>query len=220
MAQSFGPQEAFGYLVDQGYSPVQAAAIAGNIQQESSFNPNNLNQGEGAYGLIQWRQDRRQALEDFARQRGTDPSDPYTQLDFIGHEMRGSEAKSGAPFMAAQDLPSANAALKKYIRYGDNSDATRLKYASAFMGGGAQPTAVAATAAPQQQMAGLLSPDQPQKQTEGLLSPSQGQQGQGLLGNQFDAPPEIAHAAMRRKPIDLSRLQAMVKQTGSRRAWG
>ena len=125
----FSSQDAFQYLVSKGYQPHQAAALIGNMMQESSMNPSATNPKEGAYGLIQWRQSRLQGLHDFARTRGTNPSDPQTQMDFIGQEMQGSEAKSGSTFMSAPDLPSANAALKQYIRYGDNSEQTRLSNA-------------------------------------------------------------------------------------------
>ena len=53
-------------LVARGYSPVQAYALMGNMQQESNFSPGANNQKEGAYGLLQWRQDRRANLESFA----------------------------------------------------------------------------------------------------------------------------------------------------------
>lgn len=125
-------------LLERGFSPIQAAVLAGNIQQESSFNPAALNPNEGAFGLLQWRLDRRQALEKLAAERGVSPSDIPTQLDFIKHEMGGAEARNAAPFLAAGDMASANAALKRFIRYGDDSAAQRLKYASAF-GGSAQP---------------------------------------------------------------------------------
>src|SRR5262245_156233 len=139
----FTSRAAFDYLQQSGYSPAQAAALVGNMRQESSFNPNSLNVPEGAFGLIQWRQGRRTNLENFARERGTSADDPYTQLDFIGPEMRGAQAKKAAPFLAATDVPSANAALRRYIRYGDDSEGTRLGYASEAGGG---PRAAAAPA--------------------------------------------------------------------------
>lgn len=124
----------FDSLISRGLSPVHAAVLAGNMQQESSFDPAAVNPKEDAHGLIQWRNDRWQALQDFAKQRGTDPTDRETQLDFIGHEMGGSERKAGSRFMAATDLPGANDALKSYIRYGDDSAATRLANASRILG--------------------------------------------------------------------------------------
>lgn len=113
-------------LIARGYQPHQAAALAGHFLQESGGNPSALNEKEGAFGISQWRLDRRANLENFAKARGTDPSDINTQLDFVGHELNGPEKKAGTTFLSAPDLPSASAALKGVIRYGDNSDAVRL----------------------------------------------------------------------------------------------
>lgn len=131
----YNTSDAFSYLTKAGLPPHQAAALVGNLQQESSMNPAALNQDEGAYGLMQWRQGRRQGLEDFAGARGSSSSDPQTQLDYALHEMRGPEAKAGGAFLASPDLQSANAALKGFIRYGDDSQGTRLANAQALMGG-------------------------------------------------------------------------------------
>jgi hypothetical protein len=123
-------------LIARGMSPVQAAAVVGNMRQESGLNPHAVNAAEGANGLIQWRLDRWDGLRNFAASRGTSPNDQNTQLDFMMHELRGPEARAGSQFFAAQDLPSANRALKGYIRYGDDSEGTRLGYAERAMGGG------------------------------------------------------------------------------------
>lgn len=134
-------------LVAKGYAPAQAAALAGHVMQESGFDPANVNKGEDAHGLVQWRGDRWQGLQDFAKAQGKDPTDPVVQMDFIGHEMKGSEAKAGAGFMAAPDVASASAALKPYIRYADPGGAqTALRTNNAVgllaqYNGGGTPTA-------------------------------------------------------------------------------
>jgi hypothetical protein len=78
--------------------------------------------------------------------------------------------------------------------------------------------------------AGLL--DAPQSQAHGLLpeleqsTPAQAaQSASGLLGGFQQQPepfamPEPMQPFMRRKPIDLSRLQAMLKQPARRASWG
>jgi Phage tail lysozyme len=122
-------------LMARGFSPVQSAALAGNIQQESGFDPSRLNAGEGGIGFIQWRLDRRQDLRAFAAARGKPETDFDTQLDFLASEMRGKEAANTRDFFNATDLASANRALKQYIRYGDDSEGTRLQNAIAISGG-------------------------------------------------------------------------------------
>jgi hypothetical protein len=80
--------------------------------------------------------------------------------------------------------------------------------------------------------AGLL--DAPQSQAHGLLpeleqsTPAQAAQSSGLLGgmqqqqqpDSFAMPDPMQPQMMRRKPIDLSRLQAMLKQPARRASWG
>lgn len=119
-------------FLDRGFNPAQAAVLAGNAQQESGFDTTRWNPDEGAGGLFQWRQDRLTGLQNYAHKTGRDPADLNAQMDYVVAEMTGPEAKSAAPFLAAQDVASANAAVKKFIRWGDNSDAARLKYAQAF----------------------------------------------------------------------------------------
>lgn len=128
--------EIYSALLQRGYSPEHAAALGGHMLQESGGDPSNVNQKEDAHGLLQWRGDRWTGLKNYAVSRNASPEDPNVQLDYVAREMAGPEAKSGAAFMAAGDLPSASAALKGYIRFGDNSDATRLQYGQSLLGGG------------------------------------------------------------------------------------
>lgn len=116
-------------LMERGYSPHQAAALAGHMLQESGGNPAAVNPQEGANGLMQWRLDRWDALQNFAKERGKSPNDPDVQLDFVGKELAGSEKKAGSAFLAAPDVASASAALQPYIRFGDDSAGTRLNNA-------------------------------------------------------------------------------------------
>lgn len=122
-------------LIQRGFNPAQAAALTGNIQQESNFSTGAWNPGEAAQGLIQWREDRRANLNAFAAAQGKSVGDIGTQLDFIKHEMGGAEAGSSRAFLAATDVASANHALHQYIRYGDNTEGTRLANAQAVASG-------------------------------------------------------------------------------------
>lgn len=119
-------------LLARGFTPPQAAALTGNIQQESSFNPTALNADSGAEGLMQWRLDRRTGLAKYAKDTGRDPANVDTQLDYIVHEMTGPEKGNAASFLSSKDVQSANEALKKYIRYGKNEGGNRLQYAMSY----------------------------------------------------------------------------------------
>lgn len=130
-------------FIARGYSPHQAAALAGHALQESGGNPNDVNQGEGAHGLLQWRLDRWQGLQDFAKSQGKSPNDPNVQMDFVGKEMAGPESKSSQGFLNSGNVTDASAALKPYIRFGDNSGPTRTSNAvgllAQYQNGGKMP---------------------------------------------------------------------------------
>lgn len=189
----------FNGLIERGYSPVHAAALAGHAVQESGGNPGAVNADEDAHGYLQWRLDRWQNLQNFAKERGVDPTDPNLQLDFIGKEMAGPEAKAGAKFAAASDLPSASAALKSYIRFGDNSAGTRLANAQGILGGqagmltpsapsSAPPTAPDPTAAVPPSIAPTAPPDDGGQMQASL----QGIQKMLAQSSQVPAAPEFA----------------------------
>ncbi len=57
-------------------------------------------------------------------------NDVNTQLDFVIHEMRGSEAPNVRRFLLTDNVEDANAALKPFIRYSDlASEPLRLENA-------------------------------------------------------------------------------------------
>jgi hypothetical protein len=122
-------------LIARGFNSAQAAALVGNMQVESGFSPNAYNAGEGAVGLIQWENERRANLNAFAAAQGKPSNDLGVQLDFIKHEMSGSEAGNSRAFLAATDVASANHALHQYIRYGSPTEGTRLANAQAVASG-------------------------------------------------------------------------------------
>jgi hypothetical protein len=201
-------------LLARGFNQAQAAALVGNMKQESEFRPSVVNPGEGAQGLIQWRQDRLTNLKNFAASSGKDYTDPNTQLDFIVHEMTGSEAKNAAPFLNATDVQSANAALKKYIRYGDNTEPVRLKNALAYAGDGAGSAALGAVNAE----AGA-APRTPVQTVNFVPPPFSGQQGNfaPLIGGQAQ-PQSATPPAVERAPAPP--VAAPDANTDPLKAWG
>lgn len=207
-------------LVQRGYSVPQAAALAGHMAQESGFDPTNVNKGEDAHGLLQWRGSRWQGLQDFAKAQGKDPTDANVQLDYIGREMAGPEAKAGAGFRGANDVASASAALKPFIRFGDDSAGKRLGNSmdlySQYTGGAGAPvgalmqgdptnpidptqTTAGATAAPLSLAPDAVGALAPPTMAQGLaklgatLNPAQGGQPaqQAPQQSQFLAPQQI-----------------------------
>jgi hypothetical protein len=113
-------------LRDRNLDSMHAAILGGNIEQESGFDPTRPNVAEGGIGLIQWNKERRVALQAFAAQRHKLETDAGTQLDFMMKEL--NDTPQGRAFLAAQSPEEMNRALHSHIRYGDNSEGTRMAY--------------------------------------------------------------------------------------------
>lgn len=78
------------FLLDKGLDPLHVAAIMGNIEAESSFNPALIEAGNGiGFGLCQWSFVRRTQLEKYVISKGKSSSDIYIQLDFLWAELTG-----------------------------------------------------------------------------------------------------------------------------------
>lgn len=142
-------RQLYGALRKEGFSHPQSAAILGHAEQESGIGVRN-NPREGADGIIHWRQDRLQKLRAFAAERGeTGNGSLPTQAAFMRREMDTDplERRQSERFRRAETVDEASAALKPYIRYGDNSTGTRTnnarRYDQAFRDGGVEPKATA-----------------------------------------------------------------------------
>lgn len=131
-AGAVNPKDLWEALHQQGFNDMQSAVLMGNMKQESELRPGVVNPKEGAQGLIQWRQGRLAGLQKFAAANSMSPTDYRAQAAYIRHEMQTSEAGPGQQFLSATTPEQANAALKGYIRYGDNSQGTRLANAQQF----------------------------------------------------------------------------------------
>ena len=124
-----------------GDGSVQAAVAAGNFKQESEFRSWAENKEEGAHGIMQWRLGRFDNLKAYAAGKGKDWQDPEVQMDFFVYE--GTTGKGLSPgqkagfdqFMRATTLEDANAGMKKFIAYGDESAGTRLANARNILNG-------------------------------------------------------------------------------------
>ncbi len=109
-----------------------ADAFVMNFQDESGLNPgiNEKNPvvpgSRGGYGLYQLTGPRRRAYEQFAAQRGVDPSDTDAQLDFLMTELQGPEAKAAQAIMSAPDTgTAAQAIVNKFLRPAEEHRAAR-----------------------------------------------------------------------------------------------
>lgn len=87
---SSNTEKGFNFLLAQGFTDIQAAAILGNFIAESGMEPNIESSfpGEESFGIAQWNpaSNRRQQLEEFASTRGLDYRVLETQLQFFVHD--------------------------------------------------------------------------------------------------------------------------------------
>ena len=76
------------FLTENGFSKTQAAAIIGNMYQESGLNPARVESNGVGIGLIQWSYGRRAQLEEYAKSMGKDWTDLNSQLEFFLKEWK------------------------------------------------------------------------------------------------------------------------------------
>ncbi len=78
---------AYNYLVNnKELSPHIASGILGNLIEESDLKTSAIGDNGLAKGIAQWHPDRQKGLQSFAKSQGKDPSDFYTQLDYLVEE--------------------------------------------------------------------------------------------------------------------------------------
>ena len=80
---------AYNYLIKQGYSPVVAAGIVGNLIAESGLKTDILGTADdkGSNGIAQWHSGRLTGLKKFAKSTNRKWDDLDAQLDYITYEL-------------------------------------------------------------------------------------------------------------------------------------
>ena len=120
-----GGDKAMNYLMSQGLTKEQAAGVAGNLQQESTFNPKADNTGTGEndtaghYGIAQWDKVHRwPKVKQWMVEQGLDPYSLEGQLQAMVWE-----AKQRGDWSKLKEVTDADAAarswLKNYERSGE-----------------------------------------------------------------------------------------------------
>ena len=82
-------EQVWNYLKSQDLTDEVAAAIMGNMQQESGLSTTAVNPSSGAYGICQWLGGRLTSLEERAKENGTTKDDLLTQLEHLMSELPG-----------------------------------------------------------------------------------------------------------------------------------
>ena len=82
------PERIWNFLTqEKGISSIATAAIMGNIQAESSYDPANINKKSGAKGLCQWYEGRASKLDYFAASKNKAWTDVDAQLGYLWTEI-------------------------------------------------------------------------------------------------------------------------------------
>ena len=122
-------EQIWNFFKEKGFSDEQIAGIMGNMQAESGFDPD-VENASGHYGLAQWGDSRRTNLEEFAKEKGKEPSDLQTQLEFYMHELETSEKESYDALKKATSATSAADIIReKFERCGTQAASKRRNYA-------------------------------------------------------------------------------------------
>ena len=96
-------------LISRGFDLTHACAMGGNIWIESKFNPTDGNEA-GPYGLLQWKDDRLDALKKYAQHIGKSYGSLDVQVDFIKIELLNGYKLDNGKFIPniSQKLKNSN----------------------------------------------------------------------------------------------------------------
>ncbi len=87
----------------RGYPEAAAMGIADNMMRESGGDPTVAGDKGTSFGLFQHHNERKAALEAFAKEKGVDPSNPDTQIEFADQEMQSKFPSLHKSLMGATD---------------------------------------------------------------------------------------------------------------------
>ena len=130
-------KSAYNFFISKGLQPYQAAAIVGNLIQESSVNPGSYQYGGGpGRGIAQWSAGGRwdttpnDNMAWFASSRGLDEWSLGAQLDFIWYELTTFGTYGLSALENAGDIASATVAFQDDFEIcGACDQSKRLAYA-------------------------------------------------------------------------------------------
>lgn len=149
------PSYAYGYFVKKGVPAHVAAGLVGNLMQESGaeINPAASGDNGNAFGSGQWNGPRMRGYMGYAKEKGVDPTDFDTQLDYLMHEGQTSEKGAWDAIMATKTPEEAAlVASQRFWRPGTPYNERRQGYATSIYANlnnvAAPPTQVAAAEEP------------------------------------------------------------------------
>ena len=132
---------AMAFFISKGWTPMQAAAIVGNLMQESGLDPASHNEGEDARGIAQWRNPppnrnvgRITNFRNWAGGREIFDSPLETQLEFVQHELMSTHREAAQYLRGATTLEQAVYAVDRfYERSALRHTSEREKFARQYL---------------------------------------------------------------------------------------
>lgn len=121
---------AYSFFHKKGLTPIQAAAIVGNLVHESgsihldtrAINPNDAGAGKHSMGIAQWNRARLEGLQNFAKNnRGTDMYDFQTQLEYTWHELTTTHKPALERLQKATNLVEATHIFNRHFEGSQDS---------------------------------------------------------------------------------------------------
>lgn len=172
-----------------GLTDNQAAALAGNAIHESSLNTNAKGDNGSAHGIFQWRNDRWQRLQEYAKKSGRSANDWNVQKEFAAVELETTESKALERLKQTSSVEDASRSINKnYERsadtIGSDMDRNRIRQSHAVLGVMGNPSSAETPAAapvpppapdtdtqPVATKAAQADPKAPRKSGDGLGDP-------------------------------------------------
>lgn len=108
-------QQAIDFFMAKGLTREQAAGIAGNLFHESNFSPNAVGDGGTSFGIAQWHAGRGDAMKAWTRANGYATNSFEGQLEYLWHELNGSESNALRHLRQATTAYDAGMAFQRYF---------------------------------------------------------------------------------------------------------
>lgn len=154
LSMSSAKKTAYNFFVSKGLKSYQAAAVVGNLMQESNVDPNAVQYGGGpGRGIAQWsvggrwNHDANDNVTSYAAKHGVSPWALTTQLDFIWYELTTFSGYGLSELKNSVNITQAVIAFQnRFEGCGTCNQSKRISYASQVLadygqGGGSSSSA-------------------------------------------------------------------------------
>ncbi len=125
-------QQVIEFFMAKGLTRAQAAGIAGNLKFESGFRPDAVGDGGTSFGIAQWHNGRGDAMKAFCREHGYSTTSFKGQLEYLWHELNGSESNALTKLRATTTANDAGMAFCRYFERPAYIDPARGRQAEQY----------------------------------------------------------------------------------------